>query len=67
MAVERRRALKEERRRAIDWQIMVGNHLELANVYPVAGCPNHANCDVPDNLFCCQLATLCSRCCHMSC
>ena len=30
---ERRQALKEERQSAIDWQIMVGNHRDLANVY----------------------------------
>ena len=28
-----KKALKEERQRAIDWQIMVGNHRDLANVY----------------------------------
>ena len=28
-----RQALKEERQRAIDWQIMVGNHRDLANEY----------------------------------
>ena len=30
---EHRQALKEERQREIDWQIMVGNHRDLANVY----------------------------------
>ena len=30
---EHRRAIDEEHRRAIDWQIMVGNHRDLANVY----------------------------------
>ena len=30
---ERRHALDEELQRAIDWQIMVGNHRDLANVY----------------------------------
>ena len=30
---ERRQFLKEELERAIDWQIMVGNHRDLANVY----------------------------------
>ena len=30
---ERRQFLKKELERAIDWQIMVGNHRDLANVY----------------------------------
>ena len=30
---EHRRAIEEELQREIDWQIMVGNHRDLANVY----------------------------------